>query len=265
MTTADTASQTTGADAKANVAQLIYAIVPAGHEPQGQGIGRSPAPLRTVTHGEIAALVSAVAVDEPLDRAEDLENYSRIVDNLVRETSIVPIRFGAALEDEAAVASGLLEPNAEQFGAALRDLGGQAEYLVSGQYVEQTVLREILQENQQAAELAETLRTTPAAAGRDVSLALGEIINSELEHKREGDTDIMVNTLRQLTEELVLRPPTHEEEIATLAVLVPLDKEDELVHVVDLLSKQWENRVSLRIVGPLAAWDFLTIEATESQ
>ncbi|GAB0104289.1 hypothetical protein JMUB6875_32630 [Nocardia sp. JMUB6875] len=260
MTTADNPS------AQSNTALLIYGIVPAEAKPKAaQGIGRKPAPLRKVAYGKIAALVSEVPLDEPLDRAEDLEGYSRIVDDLVSQTSVVPIRFGAALEDEAAVESGLLEPNAERFAAALDDLGGTAEYLVTGQYVEQTVLREILEENEQAAALAETMRTTPEAANRDVSLALGEIINSELERRREADTEVMVSALRQLTEELVLRPPTHEEELATLAVLVPLDKEDELVHAVDLLSKQWENRVTMRIVGPLAAWDFLAIEATESQ
>ncbi|WP_040814819.1 GvpL/GvpF family gas vesicle protein [Nocardia concava] len=260
MTTADSPA------AESNTALLIYGIVPAGAKPKAaQGIGRKPAPLRTVTHGKIAAMVSEVPVDEPLDRAEDLEGYSRVVDDLVGQTSVVPIRFGAALEDEAAVESGLLEPNEERFAAALEDLGGLAEYLVTAQYVEQAVLREILEENEQAAALAETLRTTPEAANRDLSLALGEIVNSELERRREADTEVMVSALRQLTEELVLRPPTHEEELATLAVLIPLAKEQELVHIADLLSKQWENRVSMRLVGPLAAWDFMTIEATEQQ
>ncbi|MEC3919024.1 GvpL/GvpF family gas vesicle protein [Nocardia sp. CDC160] len=258
-------SETARTQASSNTALLLYGIVPADAKPKGHGVGRAPAPVRTIPHGRIAALVSEVPLDEPLDRAEDLQGFSRVVDEMVSETAIIPIRFGAALEDEAAVESGLLEPNEKKFGAALEDLKGLAEYLVIGQYVEETVLREILQEDQQAAALSETLRSAPPEAGRDVSLALGETINADLEQKRETDTTVMVNALSELTNELVLRPPTHEQEVAAIAVLIPLDKEKELVHIADQLSQQWNNRVVLRVVGPLAAWDFMSVEATDNQ
>ncbi|MVU77283.1 gas vesicle protein GvpFL [Nocardia sp. ET3-3] len=257
-------SDTGRTQSNSNTALLIYGIVPADAKPKGQGVGRSPTPIRTVPHGRIAALVSEVSLDESLDRAEDLQGYSRVVDELVNEMPVIPIRFGAALEDEAAVSSGLLEPNERKFESALDELAGLAEYLVIGQYIEEAVLREILQEDQQAAALSEALRTAPADASRDLSLALGETVNADLEYKRQADATIMVNALQELTDELVLRPPTHEQEVAAIAALIPTGKQDDLMRIGDQLSKQWSNRVDLRIVGPLAAWDFMTIEATDS-
>ncbi|QLY33920.1 GvpL/GvpF family gas vesicle protein [Nocardia huaxiensis] len=258
-----TTAETSGTQEVSNTALLIYGIVRADAEPKAEGIGKNPAPVQTIKHGKIAALVSEVPVDQPLERAEDLQAFSRVVDGLVADMPVIPIRFGAALADPAAVEEGLLEPNADRFEAALDELAGHAEYLVKGQYVEQTVLREILQENEHAAALRETLRDAPLDVGRDERIALGEMINSALEYKRQVDGSTIVEALRQLTEHLALRPPTHEEEVADIAVLLPLDKEEELVRVVNDIGAQWTNRVDMRVVGPLAAWDFVAAEAPE--
>ncbi|MFD0000575.1 GvpL/GvpF family gas vesicle protein [Nocardia sp. NPDC127526] len=263
MTTADTPSETSRTQQNSGTALLIYGIVPAEAKPKAEGIGQQPAPVQTVTRGPIAALVSEIPVDQPLDRAEDLQAFSRVVDGLVAQMPVIPVRFGAALPDAEQVESGLLEPNADRFRAALDELQGLAEYLVKGQYVEESVLREILQENREAAALAEQVRELPPELGRDDRITLGETVNAALEAKREADGEVLVQTLRQLTEHLALRPPTHEEEVADIAVLVPLEQEQELQRLVNGLGEQWAGRVDMRVVGPLAAWDFVAAEAPE--
>lgn len=238
-------AENTGNQADPNTALLIYGIVPADVEPEVDGIGRTPAPVRTVKHGRIAALVSEVPADQPLDRAEDLQAFSRVVDSLVAEMPVIPVRFGAALSAAEEVERELLEPNADRFRRALDELSGLAEYLVKGQYVEDAVLREILAENRQAAELRET-------------------INAALEYKRQVDGEVLVQALQAFTEHLALRPPTHEEEVADIAVLVPVAKQDELMRLIGDLAEQWRGRVDLRVVGPLAAWDFVAAEGPDA-
>ncbi|UGT44791.1 GvpL/GvpF family gas vesicle protein [Nocardia yamanashiensis] len=257
-------AENTGNQADPNTALLIYGIVPADVEPEVDGIGRTPAPVRTVKHGRIAALVSEVPADQPLDRAEDLQAFSRVVDSLVAEMPVIPVRFGAALSAAEEVERELLEPNADRFRRALDELSGLAEYLVKGQYVEDAVLREILAENRQAAELRETIRTAPPELSRDARIALGETINAALEYKRQVDGEVLVQALQAFTEHLALRPPTHEEEVADIAVLVPVAKQDELMRLVGDLAEQWRGRVDLRVVGPLAAWDFVAAEGPDA-
>ncbi|WP_067824955.1 GvpL/GvpF family gas vesicle protein [Nocardia inohanensis] len=247
-----------------NTALLIYGIVPADAEPEVDGIGREPTPVHTVKHGQIAALVSEVPADQPLDRAEDLQAFSRVVDSLVGEMPVIPVRFGAALAGPDEVERELLEPNADRFRQALDELSGLAEYLVKGQYVEDVVLREILTENRQAAELRETIRTAPPELSRDARISLGETINAALEYKRQVDGQVMIEALQAFTEHLAIRPPTHEEEVADIAVLVPVAKQDELMRMINDLAEQWRGRVDMRVVGPLAAWDFVAAEGPDA-
>jgi hypothetical protein len=79
---------------------------------------------------------------------------------------VLPLRFGAALSGEDAVAGGLLEAHYDQFADALDDLDGRAQYVVKGRYVQDAIMEEVLAENTQAARLAESVRGKDAHATR---------------------------------------------------------------------------------------------------
>jgi hypothetical protein len=44
-----------------------------------------------------------------------------------------------------------------------------------------------------------------------------------------------------------------------VAFLLDLGQEDDLAQAVDNLARQWANRVELRVLGPMAAYDFTGI------
>jgi hypothetical protein len=81
----------------------------------------------------------------------------------------LPLRFGAVLTSEVAVAEELLAAHHEQFAYALEQLDGRAEFVVRGRYLEQVVLAEVLSENKQAARLRGNIQdkdpTLPGTAG----------------------------------------------------------------------------------------------------
>ena len=60
-----------------------------------------------------------------------------------------------------------------------------------------------------------------------------------------------------------MREPTHEEEAAQVAVLVEVARQDELEEVVGGLAEQWDGRVEMRLLGPLAAYDFVVTQKPE--
>ncbi|GAB2514901.1 GvpL/GvpF family gas vesicle protein [Nocardia heshunensis] len=260
MTTPDTPAETTRTQSDPPTALLIYAIVPAEVHLDMKGIGRSPTPVRAVQHGSIAALVSEVPAEQPLDRDEDVQAFAQLVDELITGMPVIPVRFGATVADDKAVKTMLLQPDAEHFRAALAELSGQAQYLVKGKYVADTVLHEILEEDPRAASLREDILSTPRHEGTDARIALGETVNAAMEDKRRVDSEVLVRALVPLTEHVILRPPTAEDEMAEIAVLIPFAKEAELLQAVNKIVEGWPHRVIMRIVGPMAPWDFLATE-----
>ncbi|MGW4245194.1 GvpL/GvpF family gas vesicle protein [Nocardia sp. NPDC004722] len=264
MTTSDTSQETGRTQSDPNTELLIYAVAPANVHLDMEGIGRHPTPVRAVVYGPIAALVSEIVAEEPRDRIEDVQAFARLVDELAGAMPIIPIRFGATAADDKAVKTQLLQPRADYFHAALNELSGQAEYLVKGKYITDTVLREILDENQHAAALREDIISSPPHTDTDARIDLGQTVNAAMEDKRRVDSETLVRALVAVTDRIVLRPPTEEDEMAEIAVLIPFGQEQELLRTVNTIVEGWPHRVIMRIVGPLAPWDFFATEPESS-
>jgi hypothetical protein len=54
-----------------------------------------------------------------------------------------------------------------------------------------------------------------------------------------------------------VREPTHELDAVHVAFLVDTDRESEMEQVIDDLARDWEGRIELRLLGPMAAYDFV--------
>jgi hypothetical protein len=103
----------------------LYAVTePLGDGPDGTGV--EEAPLRVVTSGELAAVVSDRG-DAPLAVSEDaLWAHERVVEELMADRAVLPMRFGSSLRDDRAV-QGMLAARCEELRAGLRRVRGAVE------------------------------------------------------------------------------------------------------------------------------------------
>ncbi|GAA0725349.1 GvpL/GvpF family gas vesicle protein [Dactylosporangium roseum] len=248
----------------AGTGTLIYAFVPGDVEPTGsaQGVGDPPADVDTVTYDDVAALVSEIPLDRPLGRSADLRAYQRLLDGTATVSPVLPVRFGTVLTDRDAVRD-LLTDQRDRIVPMLGRLDGRMQYMVHGRYVEPTILEEILDGSPEARQLREQLRGQPEDAFVDTRMRLGEIINTSIEALRDADMRFAVERLKPVTEDIVLREPTHELDAVNLAVLVDRQRHDEFDHALRELAGTWDGRVTLRRLGPSAPYDFVPQLAPE--
>jgi hypothetical protein len=237
----------------------VYGVVPHDVEPApgAIGIGDPAGQVQLVRHGEIAALVSEINVAGPLGRPEDLRAHQELLDGAATTVPVLPFRFGAVVTTAEAVAEEVLAPRHEEFAAALEDLHGCAEYVIKGRYVEETVLPEILAEDQQAARLRESLRRIgDPHASRAQRIQFGELINQAVTAKRVADTRTLGEVLAGHVVASRVREPTHELDAAHVAVLAELARQEELEDAVSELARTWDGRITVRLLGPMAPYDF---------
>ena len=239
----------------------IYAIVPEDVEPNGdaRGVGDPPAIVDVVRHGDIAALVSEIDTSQPLGRPEDLMAHQQLLDAASAEAPILPLRFGAVVSSPDAVTEELLAPHHDEFAEALGQLEGCAEYVVKGRYVEETVLQEVLSESTEAARLREDIRAAgDENATRNERIKLGELISNAVTAKREADTRALGDALAQYCLATNVRQPTHELDAVNTALLIKTAGQAEVEQAVDKVARDWAGRVSVRLLGPMAPYDFVT-------
>lgn len=237
----------------------VYGIVPGDVEVEdhAEGIGDPPAQIQVIREGDIAALVSAVPTDSPLGKPEDLRAHARLLDGTAGVAPVLPLRFGAVMTNAEAVAGELLREHHDEFAGALSELEGLAEYVVKGRYDENEILSEIISESGQAAQLRDQIRGQDEVATRNARIALGELVTKAVELKRNADTKKVVDEIGELAKHANVRPPTHELDAVQLALLVEVGRQADLEEAVARLAEEWKDRVELRVLGPLAAYDFV--------
>lgn len=244
---------------QAESAVYVYGIVPGDVEVEksAQGIGDPPAPVEVVHEGDIAALVSVIAIDHALGTPEDLQAHAKLLDGTAGVAPVLPLRFGAVMTDQDAVAEELLRDHHDEFAQALKALEGQAEYLVKGRYDEQAFLARLLSENDEARQLADDIRGKSEDASRNSRIALGELIANAIEAMRNADTNTVIDETEGIARQVNPREPTHEWDAVHVAVLCEVERQAELEEVVNRMNENAGGLMKLRLLGPVAAYDFV--------
>jgi Gas vesicle synthesis protein GvpL/GvpF len=245
--------------AESSAGIYVYGIVPADVEveKEAKGIGDPPRKVEVIREGDIAALVSSVAVDAPIGKPEDLQAHARLLDGTASVAPVLPLRFGAVMSDADAVASELLRSNHDEFARALGELEGRAQYIVKGRYDANAILSEVLSESEQARDLREDIRDKPEDAARNSRMVLGELVANAIEAKRGVDTKTVVDEIGGFASQVNVRQPTHEFDAVHVALLAEVDRQGDLEAIVEKLAENWNGRVEFRLLGPLAAYDFV--------
>ncbi|GIH73134.1 gas vesicle protein [Sphaerimonospora thailandensis] len=243
-----------------NMACYVYGIVPEDVEisPDAVGVGDPPNQIKIVRHGEIAALISDVDVNRPLGRAQDLVAHEELLDAAATEVPVLPLRFGAVLTTPDAVVEELLTPHHDQFASALQQIEGRVQYVVKARYAERPILMAVLAENVEARRLRDRIRDLPEDATRPERIRLGEVITQVIEVKREADTQRLVDRFASCTAAANIREPTHERDAAHVAFLVETDRVPDVERTLDELRHDWSDLVEVRVLGPMALYDFVT-------
>ncbi|RZT86882.1 gas vesicle protein GvpL/GvpF [Pseudonocardia sediminis] len=244
---------------KTRTATYVYAVVAADVDiPEGlEPVGEEPGELEVLDHRRLAAVVSDVPVDKPLGRRRDLMAHERVVNAIAEEMTVLPMRFGGVVENDQAVIDELLEENHDYFVWALEQLEGCVQFVLHGRYDQDQLLGAMLQGDAEMAQLSESIRGQDPDATYYDRIKLGERIASELERLRGVDADAAQDRISPFAVAVVVKEAGGEDGAVNLSALVRRDHRSEFEQAVDALGDEWGDRVALRLIGPVAPFDFL--------
>lgn len=230
------------------------------------GDGDSGGQIGYVRHGGIAAAVSALRTDRALGTPRDLRAHSRVLDTLAATGApVLPFRFGTVLGDEQAVADEVLAGGHDAFVAALDKLRGRAQFTLRGHYEQDAGLREVLAERPDIVELRDRTAALPDEAARYEQIRLGELVAEAVTAKREVDATEIDRRLSPHADASVLAEPAAEDGVADASFLVPTARRAAFEEAAEKLARDWDGRVRLRLLGPLAPYDFVAEAMAEAE
>jgi hypothetical protein len=162
--------------------------------------------------------------------------------------------------EEDAVVDELLQPNEDRFVTLLDDLENRVQFTLTGRYEQDAVLREVLIGDPEIADLREKVRTLPEDASYYDRVRLGELVVRALEDRRDAEAADIVERLAPFAVATASNPLGAPEEVINAAFLVERARQEEFEAAVEAAGEALVGRIRLRLLGPIAPYDFVDEE-----
>jgi len=241
---------------------FVYGVVDSatGRVPDGL-TGVEDTPVSVVARGPVAAVVGEIDLDRTTGRRADLVAYSTVLDRLASAGAVAPVQFGSVMVDEESIVEELLAPNEQYFAQLLADLAGRAQFNLRVGFHEPVVLAEVVAADPEIRRLHEYTRDLPEDAAYADRVRLGELVARAMEDKRELEVEALLDSILPLTVAYSLRSGAGIEHVLDVALLVDDDRRPEFEEHLEGLAEAVHERLRLRLVGPVAPYDFVGGEA----
>ncbi len=246
--------------------QYVYGIIPTDERAIFEVDGIDPADeVHTVVEGDLAVVTSSVNPDSlhGLERSTAvryLSAHQRVLETVLRDYPVLPVKFGTALPDEDVLRT-LLHQGHELLHTTLTTYVGKQQSEVVVLWDLKQVFQDI-----SAEEPIATLRRQIAGQAPDETvnerIALGQLVHATLQRRRGEISTQVIAQLRDLADDLIVNPTMDDSMVVNVALLLDTARQDALDERMEVLDAQFGGQLQIRCVGPLPPYSFATLEVT---
>lgn len=233
----------------------VYGITARSHQalPEGMtGVGEPPRPVRVLTAGELAAVVSD-APEGLRPKRRDLLAHQNVLAETGAAGCVLPMRFGNVAPDDDTVTQ-VLADRAGHYLERLTALDGKVEYNVKANHVEEAVLHRVMAENTELRALADANRRA-GGGSYDEKLRLGEMVAAAVKAKEAEDAGEVRDRLEPVAAAVSVGPESTGWLLNVSFLVARKAATDFLAAVEDVRSDH--PHLELRVNGPLPPYSFV--------
>jgi Gas vesicle synthesis protein GvpL/GvpF len=232
----------------------LYGIVPEGASLPSTVRGRQEAPLRTVCHGRLAAIVSDVDPEMRIGR-EDLLAHAHVLEAVVEDSTVLPMRFGVILGSDDELAEQVLHAGEERLLSLLTEFDDLQQLTVRAVHDEEEVLRTLLAQNTDV----RAFRDSMAAGGEtyQAKLELGRLVADGIENIARTDAAYLLDELAPLARDIKIEDGSKRQNVLDAALLVSRVDRSRVDEAIAKLGSELPPRLRLRYVGPQPPYAFI--------
>ncbi|OEV05774.1 GvpL/GvpF family gas vesicle protein [Streptomyces oceani] len=233
----------------------VYAITLADHPVDVAnlpGVGDPPSLPRTLGTPRLTAVVSDAPEDLRAKR-RDLLAHQHVLERLMADGAVLPMRFGLVSPDDQQVRAAL-EEHRDAYTERLGELTGCLEYNLKAARDEDDRLREIVADSAEIRRLNDLTRRDPNA--HDQRVTLGELVSNEVRARRDREAeDLLARLAPEVAEHAVGDPG--EAHFLNVSFLVSREQAASLTRRVDEEATRRGAAYTLNLNGPLPPYSFV--------
>ncbi|MGL5114993.1 MAG: GvpL/GvpF family gas vesicle protein [Beijerinckiaceae bacterium] len=238
----------------------VYAILRAGASvPAAMPAVAAPGgSARLISFGPLSALVSSIEEPEIMTARRHMMAHTKMIEAAMAEQTLLPMRFGVIVDDEAAIAR-VLEPKQADLLAMLAELDGRIEAGVRASWNEATLYREIVAVRPDLARRADALKQmNPQGAYYD-RIDLGRDVDSAMAVKRFEENKALVERLKPFAVRHVQLKESDDMNVMNVALLIERHREAELIAAIEAIDSTESERLRIKVVTPAPVYNFVKL------
>jgi len=248
--------------------QYVYGVIPSGEATSFGpiGIGGRGDEVCTVPYKDLAAVVSAC---RPIDYTglkhtdkekvvRDLAAHQRVIEEVMKDCAILPVKFGTMV-DKAGEVEAILRRGYFALKEALAAVQDKVEVEVIATWDLDSVMQEIAQEESIARLRAKIGSQSQLRSVAD-RVEVGKMVYEYLAHRRKDYQQEVLGSLANLAVDLQKNVLMDDKMVINAAFLINRDQQQEFDDRVRQVDERLARVLNFRVIGPLPAYSFSTIE-----
>lgn len=245
--------------------KYLYCIIRCGKErvfDRVAAMGGDGGVVSALPHGDLAAVVGDVGAGRYDTTRVNMLAHQRVQERVMEEFTILPVRFGTVANSASPTDNvrKLLEGRRGEFEKLLSDMEGKVELGLKALWKDEgAVFEEIVAKDNKIKGLRDSLKGKPPMATHFERVRLGEMVKEALERKRKAEAAALLAPLRPIAQRTVENPVIVDRMILNAAFLVERERDNEFNQAVVRLDHEHGQRVTLKYVGPVPAYNFVNV------
>ena len=228
------------------------------------GIGGRDDELHIICFNDIAAVVSNSPIKKYSVSRENTIAHEKAVEEVMKEHTVLPVRFCTIAEDEEKVKK-ILEREHDRLADLLKNMEGKKELGLKAIFKKEVIYRDILEKYEDIKVLKEEIAALAPEKTYYKCIEIGKMVEQALEKEKKRYEEKILNILEPLAEDIRINNVYGERMIINAAFLVNENKEAEFDQKVQGLAEKYGTKVNFKYVGTLPPFNFvnLVIETEE--
>ena len=241
--------------------KYMYCIIrcPEARQFSNLGIGERGDIVHTVNYEDLAAVVSDSPDIEYDNSRRNMMAHTVVLEEVMREYALLPVRFGTLAPSEEAVRERILRRRYGEFLGLLGNMTGLVELGLKVFWYEDKVFGEIIDENAAIRNLRDKLAHRRPEEGYYDRIHLGEMIEQAMWNKRDADTEKLLAQLSPLVSEYKANKVVSDRMVCNLAFLLAAERQPEFDALIHQLDEASNDRLIFKYVGPVPPYNFVNI------
>lgn len=233
--------------------RYIYGIIEGGQGIDFGPIGLGEKPVTTIGCGGLACVVSDSHLDVYVANAVNLAEHERVLERVMSDHVVLPMRFGTVAGDGREVEL-MLKRHGKSFLRMLKKMAGRVEVELEVMWKDmQAVFGEVLERNP----ALKKLKADPRAKSMEDTIMAGQMVFKLLQDKKKKESEGFLKTLKRVSEGCVINKNARDELVMNASFLVAKERIDLFDRALNSLDEKTGGRFVIKYIGPLPPYSFV--------